>query len=148
MDVRSRGVTPTPLESPASQPTPRKRPKFVRKITPPPAARALRDMDRESVRSRIRTLSEPVDSGCWLWRGHVAAKTGYGRITILARVVEAHRASYVAFFAPIAAGMHIDHSCRVRACVNPEHLFAVTQAENNRRRWLRQAIAYAEGAKS
>lgn len=45
----------------------------------------------------------------------------------------AHRYSFELAYGPIATGLHIDHLCRVRACVRPSHLEAVTQAENNRR---------------
>jgi hypothetical protein len=44
-----------------------------------------------------------------------------------------HRLAYEEAYGPIPAGLHIDHLCRVRNCINPEHLEAVTQAENNRR---------------
>lgn len=37
------------------------------------------------------------------------------------------------FVGPIPEGLHLDHLCRVRRCVNPAHLEPVTQAENNYR---------------
>jgi hypothetical protein len=49
----------------------------------------------------------------------------------------AHRVSYEAAYGPIPAGLHIDHLCRVRKCVRPEHLEAVTQGENNLRAFRR-----------
>lgn len=45
----------------------------------------------------------------------------------------AHRVAYEALVAPIAAGLQLDHLCRVRRCVNPAHVEPVTQAENLRR---------------
>jgi hypothetical protein len=69
---------------------------------------------------------------CWLWTGTTAAH-GYGQMRRGGRTLPAHRVSYELLVGPIPPGLHIDHLCRVRACVNPAHLEAVTQKENNRR---------------
>lgn len=73
-----------------------------------------------------------VDKGrpCWLWTGATSAD-GYGRFYIGSRrVTGAHRYAYETTFGPIPAGMHLDHLCRVPACVNPAHLEVVTPAVN------------------
>lgn len=79
-------------------------------------------------------VNRTVDAnGCWLWTGHVEKTTGYGRFSFQGRACSVHRLAYETWVGPIPAGLHIDHLCRVRTCMNPAHLEAVTQAENNRR---------------
>lgn len=73
-------------------------------------------------------MPEP-NTGCWLWFRATTAK-GYGSLKENGRDVHAHRVAYEAFRGPIPPGLQIDHLCRVRCCVNPDHLEAVTQREN------------------
>lgn len=68
---------------------------------------------------------------CWLWTGP-KTPDGYG-ITTAKGVRNAHRLSWVLHRGPIPPGMQIDHLCRVRHCVNPDHMELVTLQENVRR---------------
>ena len=71
------------------------------------------------------------ESGCWLW---LAGKQsgGYGacRHPVTNRMILAHRFFYEALRGPIPPGLQIDHLCRVRSCVNPNHMECVTCREN------------------
>jgi len=71
-----------------------------------------------------------VDSGCIEWIASTDSK-GYGKFHIgPGRLTPAHRWSYEHHIGPIPAGLHVDHLCRNRRCINPDHLEPVTQREN------------------
>lgn len=69
---------------------------------------------------------------CWLWEG-AKSRDGYA---IFASKDEryAHRISYQLLVGSIPLAYEVDHLCRVRNCINPEHLEAVTRHENNARK--------------
>jgi len=84
-------------------------------------------------RARLERSYRVDDNGCWV----ATLKhngSGYTQITVnldgTRRLVLTHRASYVAFVGPIPDGLSIDHLCRNRSCINPDHLEAVTQSVN------------------
>ena len=88
-----------------------------------PKPRLLRDRFEE------KYIPEP-NSGCWLWTAATLA-SGYGIISITrSRFELAHRVSYKLYKGEIPNELEIDHLCKVRCCVNPDHLEAVTYIEN------------------
>jgi hypothetical protein len=75
-----------------------------------------------------KVCPEP-NSGCWIWMGGLGGGD-YGAFYLDGRNVTAHRLSYEMHKGKIADGLVLDHLCRIRCCVNPDHLEAVTQKDN------------------
>lgn len=68
-------------------------------------------------------------NGCWIWQGRVGEK-GYGQVRTDDGIKPAHQAAYREWKGDLPESMEPDHICRVRRCVNPDHLEAVTHREN------------------
>jgi hypothetical protein len=71
-------------------------------------------------------------TGCWDWQLY-KIPTGYGQVRVANRLYPAHRFYYEEKYGPVPEGYVLDHLCRNRGCVNPDHLEPVTQRENVRR---------------
>lgn len=73
-------------------------------------------------------------SGCWDWSGYRGVD-GYGRCKAVgtSRTILAHRVFYERFVGAVPEGMDLDHLCRNRGCVNPQHLEPVSRALNVQR---------------
>jgi hypothetical protein len=80
-----------------------------------------------------------MSSACWEWNGSRHGK-GYGHVSVAGRIRKAHRVVYELLVGPIPDGLQLDHLCRNRCCVNPDHLEPVTARTNIRRGEANAAI--------
>lgn len=77
--------------------------------------------------SRIVPVPE---SGCWIWAGGEGDK--YASITYKQIRYAAHRVSYEKYIGPIPKGLFVLHTCDIKCCVNPNHLYLGTHTDNRR----------------
>jgi hypothetical protein len=97
---------------------------------------------RKRGRPTLRTKERPIldsdyipvpESGCWIWLGSLNTN-GYGDVSPCkateGRSRLAHRLSYEQANGPIPDGLELDHLCRVRCCINPDHLEPVVKQVN------------------
>lgn len=92
-------------------------------------------MQRRALEERFWEKVQKTDT-CWFWTGYIHTRTGYGRISMGGRrgpVREAHRVAWELTYGSVPNGLELDHLCRVRHCVRPTHLEAVTHLVNTRR---------------
>lgn len=89
--------------------------------------------ERRTLRERLdgKTLTGP---DCWAWTGS-HDPNGYGKIDVplganRRTMANAHRVAFEIYIGPIPAGFEVDHLCRNRGCVNPDHLEAVPKRVN------------------
>lgn len=84
------------------------------------------------IKERWKVEDRGFSSPCWIWLLKTN-RTGYGYESANGKDHLAHRRAYEKANGPIADGLHLDHLCRQRLCVNPDHLEPVTAFENTRR---------------
>lgn len=112
----------------------------------PYVARGPRHACSELCRLTLR-LTMTSDKDCWgWWPDGDSEHNGYAVFTMRnpKRVVRAHRAAYELLVGPIPDGLELDHLCRNKTCVNPDHLEPVTHKENVQRDYRSRGVGRAE----
>ncbi|WP_316203004.1 MULTISPECIES: HNH endonuclease signature motif containing protein [unclassified Bradyrhizobium] len=98
-----------------------------------------RERIRDKVMSRVEVVQgTDLDTPCHIWTGSTSGSNGrgkdYPRMCLDGGTMAVHIVMYVIEHGPIPPRKQLDHRCRTRRCVNPEHLEKVTHKQNQRRR--------------
>ena len=90
----------------------------------------MANLDPRPLQERFESYVSPEpNSGCWLWIGG-ATGSGYGAFWSDGKTLLSHRVSYEIHKGKIPDELELDHLCRNRICVNPDHLEPVTDKQN------------------
>jgi hypothetical protein len=104
-----------------------KRWRYGYKGNPDPRSFSLMDIGH---RLEEKTLPVP-EAGCHIWMGRSGGK-GYGGFKLKGKILLAHRVSWEYHNGPIPDGLCVLHKCDTPLCINPNHLFLGTIADNNK----------------
>ena len=85
----------------------------------------LEQISDHYIKSRIKI----DENGCWIWQRQIG-RHGYALVSDKVTSYRMHRQSYMFYKGEIPKGLVLDHLCRNKPCINPEHLEPVTNREN------------------
>lgn len=94
---------------------------------------------RDRIRDKIMARVVKTPSGCWLWTGPTSGEGrggGYPRMSLDGQTVAVHIVLWTNEHGYVPGKKQLDHTCRTRRCVNPDHLELVTHKQNQKRRDL------------
>lgn len=89
------------------------------------------------ITSNIEIVEGPLPTPCWIWQGGHSGEGrggGYPRMSLDGATVAVHRTMFINEHGAIPPRKQIDHRCKRRMCVNPQHLEMVTHKANQKRR--------------
>ena len=93
-------------------------------------------MNDPALYERLKGRAAVSAEDCWLWTGALHSSgtpaNACGRVGYNNKVYQAHRLMWIAVYGPIPAGRVICHECDHPRCINPDHLWLGTQAQNLR----------------
>jgi hypothetical protein len=97
---------------------------------------------RKTIEQRLLDRTTENEDSCWIC--NYSGPGGYSYINIRGSQMYCHRVAYELWVRHIPKGLHICHSCDVKACINPEHLWSGTPADNMRDRDKKGRHAYSK----